>query len=71
MSPAVALGLTGLSLLLFLAAGAFAMQGMRAASSSRMARAEADAKLDAARDLASEVKNLRSQVEEAVLHHNS
>jgi hypothetical protein len=69
-SPGVAFAASGLACVLFVSAGVFVVKALQLGQSAKLAKAEAEAKLSAARDLAEEVKRLRAQVEEAVLHHN-
>ena len=66
-----ALGAAAAALALAMFAMWLAVAAIRFSAEGRIARAEAEAKLSAARELSAEVSRLRAQVEEAVLHHNS
>lgn len=63
-------GVLGMALTVFIAGAALALKANRSANDSRVALADAEIKLAAASDLADEVRGLRAQVEEAVVHHN-
>ena len=65
---AAALALTAV---LFFVIVALAFSARRSAVATQALHAEATAKLDAALDLAAEVRGLRQQVEAAVAHHES
>lgn len=70
VSAIVIFGVLGMALTVFIAGAALALKANRSAQDSRLALADAEVKLAAAGDLASEVRELRSRVEEAVIHHN-
>ena len=70
ISAVVIFGVLGMALTVFVAGAALALKANRAAHESRLALADAEVKLAAAGDLAKEVRALRAQVEEAVIHHN-